>query len=258
MTVHILDMHDLLTETWLRVNRLLDSEECKKYMDAVTCPPEYANFLKAKELVLDGKLDEAVTELQHAQKLNATLPADPKTIVNRMQAHFLLESSQISAWNGDIDGVIDAEKRACLEPSRRQELARCFAHRAKPKSGDSKDGSRREDRRSQGRVCESSRDSPPSLKQDAITLNHLCWFGSLWGYPSTVMEFCNQAVSLRPGIANFADSRGVAPALSGPKRWSAAATDFEKFVKSNPVDEGIVEDENCMDQRSSSRPKSHH
>jgi WD40 repeat protein len=233
LLLHFLDITELFTEAWIRVARQLDPVECQHYLEMSACPAEYEEFLKAKGLTLNGKLDEALAELRKAEKLNSTIPADPNSVLNRIRAHLLLEKSQISAWNGDVDGVLDAYKQSNQIYSDAAKWPEALPMTRNIRIAIQRmvlNGRVEEAKVSYMRAVEFS----PSLKQDAVTINYLCWFGSLWGYANTVMEFCNEAVSLRPGNANFVDSRGVALALSG--KFGQAAMDFETFVKSEPLD----------------------
>jgi hypothetical protein len=58
--------------------------------------------------------------------------------------------------------------------------------------------------------------------------NVICWNGSLWGYATQVMDACERAVSMAPGNAGFADSRGLARALTGD--YAGAIEDFTQYA----------------------------
>ncbi|MBW4678973.1 MAG: hypothetical protein KME19_02520 [Microcoleus vaginatus WJT46-NPBG5] len=58
--------------------------------------------------------------------------------------------------------------------------------------------------------------------------NTLCWFGSLWGQATDVIDACNKAIELAPKQEEFRDSRGLARALSGD--IEGAIEDFQIFV----------------------------
>jgi len=63
---------------------------------------------------------------------------------------------------------------------------------------------------------------------DASLLNKVCWNGSLNGYASHVLEYCEHAVKLKPEDANIRDSRGLARALTGD--FQGAINDFQYYV----------------------------
>ena len=63
----------------------------------------------------------------------------------------------------------------------------------------------------------------------ANSWNKLCWYGSLWGYASDVIDACESAVELAPDNINIIDSRGLARALSGDRE--GAIEDFTTFVE---------------------------
>ena len=67
------------------------------------------------------------------------------------------------------------------------------------------------------------------LNISASSWNTLCWYGSLWGYASEVMDACENAVELAPDSAGIRDSRGLARALAGD--YTGAIEDFEGYVE---------------------------
>jgi hypothetical protein len=66
------------------------------------------------------------------------------------------------------------------------------------------------------------------LKISPGSWNVICWHGSLWGYPTRVMDACERAVSMAPGNAGFADSRGLNRALTGD--YAGAIKDFTQYA----------------------------
>lgn len=66
------------------------------------------------------------------------------------------------------------------------------------------------------------------LSVSAGDWNTLCWFGSLWGHATDVIDACNKAVELAPKQEEFRDSRGLARALIGD--IEGAIEDFQVFV----------------------------
>ena len=69
------------------------------------------------------------------------------------------------------------------------------------------------------------------LIDDANLLNKICWNGSLNGYASNVLEYCEYAVEFvefESDEANIRDSRGLARALTGD--FEGAIDDFQYFV----------------------------
>jgi WD40 repeat protein len=59
--------------------------------------------------------------------------------------------------------------------------------------------------------------------------NHLCWYGSIWGYPNEVMYACENAVAAAPSNGAIRDSRGLTRALIGD--FEGAIEDFHFFVQ---------------------------
>lgn len=69
------------------------------------------------------------------------------------------------------------------------------------------------------------------LIDDANLLNKICWNGSLNGYASNVLEYCEYAVEFvefESDEANIRDSRGLARALTGD--FEGAINDFQYYV----------------------------
>jgi hypothetical protein len=58
--------------------------------------------------------------------------------------------------------------------------------------------------------------------------NSLCWFGSLQGYASLVIDACENALILSPNNVNYMDSRGLARALTGD--IEGAISDFNAYL----------------------------
>ena len=69
----------------------------------------------------------------------------------------------------------------------------------------------------------------PTMEIPAFVGNNLCWWGSLWGHATDVMEACETAVALEPENRKFRDSRGLARALTG--NIAGAIEDFQAFVE---------------------------
>ncbi|MCJ8281611.1 MAG: ribosome assembly protein 4, partial [Rivularia sp. ALOHA_DT_140] len=68
----------------------------------------------------------------------------------------------------------------------------------------------------------------PKLQVSPRDWNKLCWYGSLYDYPTEVMFACEKAVALAPLDEDIIDSRGLARALTGD--YQGAIEDFEIFV----------------------------
>jgi tetratricopeptide (TPR) repeat protein len=64
---------------------------------------------------------------------------------------------------------------------------------------------------------------------NAAVWNNLCWFGTLWGYATDVIDACDRAVTLSPTDARIRDSRGVARALLG--NYTGAMEDFSIYLQ---------------------------
>lgn len=63
---------------------------------------------------------------------------------------------------------------------------------------------------------------------DANLLNSVCWRGSLNGYASSVLEYCERAVELESDNKSIRDSRGLARAITGD--FGGAINDFQYYV----------------------------
>jgi len=68
----------------------------------------------------------------------------------------------------------------------------------------------------------------PSMDDGSFN-NSVCWHGSLDGFAELVMPACEKAVALAPQNGGYADSRGVARALTGD--FHGAIEDFKSFIK---------------------------
>jgi CubicO group peptidase (beta-lactamase class C family) len=79
------------------------------------------------------------------------------------------------------------------------------------------------------RVYSELQETDPTLQIPASAWNVICWRGSLWGHADEVMEACELAVSIDPGNAAHADSRGLARALTGD--YAGAAADFARYAE---------------------------
>ena len=77
-----------------------------------------------------------------------------------------------------------------------------------------------------------------TIIEDTNVLNDICWTGSLSGFVSQVLEYCEHAVELAPNHAKMRDNRGLARALTGD--YSGAIEDFQFFVE-NDNDENLIQ-----------------
>ena len=68
----------------------------------------------------------------------------------------------------------------------------------------------------------------PSSSYDEYLLYDLCWDGSLDGYASQVMKYCERAVDVAPDDPDIRDGRGLARALAGD--IAGAIEDFQFYV----------------------------
>ncbi len=80
----------------------------------------------------------------------------------------------------------------------------------------------------------------PTLEISARSWNTLCWFGSLWGYATAVLDACERAVELAPENGDYHDSRGLARALTGD--YEGAIEDFEFYIEKQlaPIADSIL------------------
>jgi tetratricopeptide (TPR) repeat protein len=80
-------------------------------------------------------------------------------------------------------------------------------------------------------------------------LNLLCWSYALDQQPETALPYCQQALQLEPGRAEFQDSRGLVYALQGQDE--AAITDFEAYATWLEQDQALPAWEKELAQRRS-------
>ena len=64
---------------------------------------------------------------------------------------------------------------------------------------------------------------------DAKVNDTICWYGSIDGFAAIVMPACERAVALAPDEKGYADSRGLARALTGDTKGAIA--DFKAAVE---------------------------
>lgn len=69
----------------------------------------------------------------------------------------------------------------------------------------------------------------PSFPIKRHSWNTLCWFGSLSGHATDVMDACERAVDLAPSSGFIRNNRGLARALTGD--YAGAIEDFEFYVE---------------------------
>ena len=65
--------------------------------------------------------------------------------------------------------------------------------------------------------------------------NGLCWYGSLYGYVTKVMEYCEKAVELEPYVSKIRDSRALARTLH--RNNQGAIEDFQFAIEKSSHDE---------------------
>ena len=88
------------------------------------------------------------------------------------------------------------------------------------------------------RQAENNRMIVDRYLSDPHFLNGLCWYGSLQGYVTQVLRYCEQAVELAPSDHHIIDSRGLARALTG--NYSGAIEDFQFYVDHGQEERYIV------------------
>jgi WD40 repeat protein/energy-coupling factor transporter ATP-binding protein EcfA2 len=77
------------------------------------------------------------------------------------------------------------------------------------------------------------------LLNDTGFLSRICWFGSLQGYATQVLIYCERAVELAPDIPEFRDNRGLARVLT--RNYSGAIEDFQFYIEKYEFMDGSVE-----------------
>jgi WD40 repeat protein/tetratricopeptide (TPR) repeat protein len=201
---------------------------------------------EGRALALRGDDTRAVTELGQAVELDPTLKFNPQVEAERLGAGYHVEQGRRLASRGDAHGAIAEFRRALqLDPTLKldpQAEANRIAARSLVATG--------LQLLQQRRIPEAI-DSLKNAQQldpsqvDAVSLNNLCWDGSVNGHAAEVLFACEQAVKSDPKWWGYKDSRGLARALIGDSR--GALQDFEvtlaqpKVPNELPTDEERVE-----------------
>jgi tetratricopeptide (TPR) repeat protein len=195
-------------------------------------------YLQGWQLAKAGDFEGAVTSFRKAVELKPELGIDPKKKATDLVTEVLVEKGKMEASEGNINGAVayfreaskldsaldlEPEKEAAkyeirgyLERSRqlvrRGELEKALKDIALGVEAYTRAKERFQTFELQGSDC-----------------NSLCWYGSLAGKASEVMEACQRAVETHEEHGGYRDSRGVARALVGEKE--GAIEDFRYYIQ---------------------------
>jgi len=158
------------------------------------------------------------------------LSIHPNVITN------LIATAQSLAGSGDIESAVAVFRRAQkLDPSLDFDpTAEAYEWAVKAHIEKGKQLARQGKLKAALVAYEEAQALDSTLKIPAEAWDHLCWYGSLWGHAADLMNFCEQAVMLKPEKSFFRTSRGLARALTGD--IEGAIEDFQVYVDS-PISE---------------------
>jgi tetratricopeptide (TPR) repeat protein len=164
----------------------------------------------------DKHLEGAMAQFKKVVALDPDLKLDPETEAKKLAASRLVDIGGGLAKAGRIDEAIDAFTNA-LEFSPNNAVAyynrgNVYRNAGKPKQA----------------IADYSKaiELVPNL---AVAHNGLCWWGSLLGRVTDVIDACERAVELAPDNGGHRDSRSLARALTGD--YDGAIKDFKFFIE---------------------------
>ncbi|WP_287267145.1 hypothetical protein [Moorena sp. SIO3A2] len=143
----------------------------------------------------------------------------------------LVKQGETLAKEGDVDGAI-AKFQKAKEWNPELELnpeikAKQLAAPGKVKQGDNL--------AKQGKIAQAistykeAQQLDPNLEISSQSWNYICYFGSLHGYATNVMDICEKAVAKEPENGLLKEGRGLARALTGDT--AGAISDFQAFLE---------------------------
>jgi WD40 repeat protein len=214
-----------------KITRPLSTDECRTWARDESCGAAIALVLQGRDQLHAGLTDEAAATFRRAFTGDGGFgsPAGTGASYLHHYARALLAADDGAAAATSIEtanrlrtgGAVDVDRemeriRTELRARRTQELA--------------VEATRLLDA---GQVAQASlmyeqiwRAEPSVLSAD--DWNRLCWFGSLRGHASRILEACERAVSMAPQDTGIHDSRGLARALNGER--GGAIEDFQAFA----------------------------
>jgi energy-coupling factor transporter ATP-binding protein EcfA2 len=187
--------------------------------------PLHPSFLEIVwSQVKSGDVEGAVAKLLTALKIDGASDAVLRKEARRLAAPGLVDKGRELARAGDINNAVDVFKQALefdptltLEPEKevRRLAASGLVDRGRELA-------------KQGAI----QANDPNLEIAAAAWNSLCWFGSLGGFATEVIEACERAVALEPDNGGFYDSRGVARVFTVD--YPGAIQDFQRYLEWGP------------------------
>jgi tetratricopeptide (TPR) repeat protein len=169
--------------------------------------------------------------LREVRNLEPSLTLDPTSETHKFAAAGLIEKGKKLSQDGKVQEAVAAFREAKgLDPTLSLDPEAEAGKLAAPRMVENgeqlaKDGKIQEALAAYAQAQQLD----PTLKISARDWNAICWFGSLVQQAATVMNACQQAVSLAPENGNIHDSRGLARALTGDTK--GAIEDFSFYVK---------------------------
>lgn len=216
------DSRRLLREGWAQVRRPLTSEECDTFLPSEPCPPEFQIFVEGIKLAQTGQLSEAAVKFAEVEKVNKTLVIEPRELATDFRVQYFIETANLSAVDGDIDGALDLlSKVRDLDTVRVNSAIDDLAKSSEVLL-------KRGIAQPLLTLANRGKEIDPNFSLSVGTWNDLCWYGSLFGLAGKVIFACDNAVTQSGGDPTYRDSRGVALALNG--RLKDAIPDFQAFA----------------------------
>jgi WD40 repeat protein/tetratricopeptide (TPR) repeat protein len=181
---------------------------------------------KGRNLASQGDAVKAAAEFQQAVELDPRLKLNPQAEAEQLEAGYYVAQGRRLASTGDQTGAIAQFKKALqldrtLKLDPQAEANRIAARLLVTKGIQLARGSQVPEAIGS---FEKAQELDPT-QVDAVSLNELCWLGSVEGHAADVLFACDKAVALDPQWWSYKDSRGLARALTGDS--NGAIKDFE-------------------------------
>ncbi len=212
--------------TWAEWQQHMGQESYRKTCPKFPIDPNFVEF--GRDLARAGNVDGATTILRRALELDPNLNINPEKEARQLAAQGLMEQARNLAESGNIQGAVtQLQKAKELDPSldiTPETEGRQYAAQGLAEKGGNL--------ARQGKIKEAiatfteAQKLAPDLQTDAW--DTLCWYGSLAGKATDVLDACERAVEQR-SEGRVRDSRGLARALTGD--YTGAVEDFVAFVE---------------------------
>ena len=232
-------------------NRNLSQEELNNYLGnesyRKTCQNFPTDTLGALKLLREGEkqaqqgnVKKALTIFEKVLTLNDSLKFEPEIYAKRHLVFGLIEQGKELSKGIELEKAIAKFKEAkalnsSLTFDSELKAKKIFAKKLIEQG---------QELARKGKITEAiikykkAQQIDSNLEISANNWNPLCWYGSLYGQVTKVIEYCEKIVELAPENLGFIDSRALARALTG--NIEDAIEDF-KFVVETSDDEEYVE-----------------